>query len=119
MNSALIVDDEPFLLDMYRDLFDLLGIRVAGAAADGRQAVEMVRGMDPPPTFVLMDQRMPNMDGIAATREILRLRPDARVLFVSADSRAADDALNAGAMGFLVKPFTIGALRRAIADVLE
>lgn len=78
-------------------------IEVVGEAGTGREAVERVTAL----TFdvVLMDVRMPDLDGIAATRELLALQPDARVLILTTFEQ--DDyvfgALDAGASGFLLK----------------
>ena len=119
MNSAMIVDDEPFIVEMLSDILENMDVQVVGAASDGAEAVDRYSVLDPPPGFILMDYRMPHMNGIEATRKILKVNPGARVLFVSADSTIIDDALNAGALGFLVKPFTIAALKRAIDDIME
>jgi len=78
-------------------------IDVVGEAGDGRDAVECVRRLGP--DIVLMDVRMPNLDGIAATREVLAARPEAKVVILTTFEE--DDyifgALRAGASGFLLK----------------
>jgi RNA polymerase sigma factor (sigma-70 family) len=76
---------------------------IVGEAATGRQAVERARRLSP--DVVLMDVRMPELDGIAATRELARVAPDIRVLILTTFEQ--DDyifgALRAGASGFLLK----------------
>jgi RNA polymerase sigma factor (sigma-70 family) len=78
-------------------------IEVVGEAGDGRAAVE--RASELRPDIVLMDVRMPNLDGIAATREVLAARPEAKVVILTTFEE--DDyifgALSAGASGFLLK----------------
>ena len=78
-------------------------IEVVGEAADGRAAVE--RAIELSPDVVLMDVRMPNLDGIAATRELLGVSPDVKVVVLTTFEQ--DDyvfgALSAGASGFLLK----------------
>jgi DNA-binding NarL/FixJ family response regulator len=78
-------------------------IEVVGEAADGRAAVERIRALLP--DVVLMDVRMPDLDGIAATREALEASPEVRVVILTTFEQ--DDyifgALSAGASGFLLK----------------
>jgi DNA-binding NarL/FixJ family response regulator len=94
-------------------------IAVAGEAADGAEAVARARALAP--DVVLMDVRMPGLDGIAATRELLAAAPDARVLILTTFEQ--DDyvfgALRAGASGFLLKrarPEELIAAVHAVAD---
>jgi DNA-binding NarL/FixJ family response regulator len=104
MTRVLVADDDHL---MRAGLVELLtadpGIRVVGQAATGRQAVEQARQLAP--DVVLMDVRMPDLDGIAATRALARAAPEARVLILTTFEQ--DDyvfgALRAGASGFLLK----------------
>jgi DNA-binding NarL/FixJ family response regulator len=101
---VLIADDDDL---MRAGLAELLtvdpAIEVAGQAATGREAVEQARRLAP--DVVLMDVRMPDLDGIAATRELARAAPGVRVLILTTFEQ--DDyvfgALRAGASGFLLK----------------
>jgi RNA polymerase sigma factor (sigma-70 family) len=78
-------------------------IRVVGDASDGRAAVQRVRELRP--DVVLMDVRMPDLDGVAATREVTAAAPEVKVVILTTFEQ--DDyifgALNAGASGFLLK----------------
>jgi DNA-binding NarL/FixJ family response regulator len=104
MTSVLIADDDDL---MRAGLVELLtadpDIQIAGQASTGRAAVAEVRRLAP--DVVLMDVRMPDLDGIAATRELSRAAPDAKVLILTTFEQ--DDyifgALRAGASGFLLK----------------
>ncbi|MEV4471339.1 response regulator transcription factor [Nonomuraea sp. NPDC049504] len=104
MTRVLISDDDDL---MRAGLIELLTndptIDIVGQAATGRQAVEQARRLGP--DVVLMDVRMPDMDGIMATRELSRIAPGARVLILTTFEQ--DDyifgALRAGASGFLLK----------------
>jgi DNA-binding NarL/FixJ family response regulator len=104
VTRALIADDDDL---MRAGLVELLSvdptIEIVGGAATGRQAVEQTRRLDP--DVVLMDVRMPDLDGIAATRELTRVAPRTRVLVLTTFEQ--DDyifgALRAGASGFLLK----------------
>jgi DNA-binding NarL/FixJ family response regulator len=101
---VLIADDDDL---MRAGLVELLTadpeIEIVGQAATGRQAVEQTRQLAP--DVVLMDVRMPDLDGISATRALARVAPAARVLILTTFEQ--DDyifgALRAGASGFLLK----------------
>jgi DNA-binding NarL/FixJ family response regulator len=104
VTCVLIADDDDL---MRAGLIELLGadpeIEIIGQAATGREAVERARRLGP--DVVLMDVRMPDLDGIGATRELSRAAPAARVLILTTFEQ--DDyvfgALRAGASGFLLK----------------
>jgi len=104
VTRVLIVDDDDL---MRAGLIELLGvdpdIAIVGEAATGRQAIDAARSLEP--DVVLMDVRMPDLDGIEATRAIATTAPRTRVLILTTFEQ--DDyvfgALRAGASGFLLK----------------
>ena len=104
MTSVLIADDDDL---MRAGLAELLTadptIRIVGQASSGREAVARTRRLDP--DVVVMDVRMPDLDGIAATREVVAVSPEIKVAILTTFEQ--DDyifgALNAGASGFLLK----------------
>ena len=101
---VLIVDDDDLMRAGLRGvLLTDPGIEVAGEAGDGRDAVYRTRLLKP--DIVLMDVRMPDLDGIAATREVLTAFPEVKVVILTTFEQ--DDyifgALSAGASGFLLK----------------
>ena len=103
MTSVVIADDQDLIRSGLRMVLEARGIEVLGEAANGREAVEVVASLRP--DVVLMDIRMPVVDGIAATREIAARRLETRVLVLT--TYDVDDyvygALRAGAAGFLLK----------------
>jgi two-component system chemotaxis response regulator CheY len=105
MTSVLIVDDELFIVELYRDILQLRGYRVMGTAFDGEEAIRRYSDAFEKPDVVIMDHRMPVMNGVEATREIMRLNPNQKVIFVSADVLVEKEAREAGATEFLPKPF--------------
>jgi DNA-binding NarL/FixJ family response regulator len=100
---VLIVDDQPLLRHSLRIIVEGAGMVVVGEAADGAAAIEGVRALRP--DVVLMDIRMPGMDGIRATETIVAESPETRVLILSMFEldEYVYGALRAGASGFLLK----------------
>jgi two-component system chemotaxis response regulator CheY len=114
--TIFLVDDEKFIVDLYRDILEANGHTVVGIAADGEEAVRKYREMNEKPVIIIMDQRMPVKDGVSATQEILKMDPSATIFFGSADLHIEKEALAAGAKGFLLKPFRIEELLKAISE---
>ena len=113
--SVLLVDDEPRLRAQLRAVLDDYEIEVVGEAATGREAVELAGRLRP--QVVLMDLRMPELDGIAATRLLLASQPSTAVIILSAydDPALRNEARQAGAHGYLVKGCRVGELVEAVA----
>jgi len=105
MTSVLIVDDELFIVELYRDILQLRGYRVVGTAFDGEEALRKYHTSTDKPDVIIMDHRMPVMNGVEATKEIIRMNPAQKVIFVSADILVEREAKDAGAREFLPKPF--------------
>lgn len=105
MTSVLIVDDELFIVELYRDILQLRGYKVVGTAFDGEEAVRKYRSIPEKPDVIIMDHRMPIMNGVEATKEIVKMNPKQKVIFVSADVLVEKEARDAGAVDFLPKPF--------------
>jgi DNA-binding NarL/FixJ family response regulator len=103
MTSVVIADDQELVRSGLELLLAGRGIDVLATAGDGREAVD--RTLRHCPDVVLMDIRMPVLDGIAATRELVARRCRARVLVLTTYDvdRYVYDALSAGAAGFLLK----------------
>ncbi|MBB6346460.1 response regulator [Nonomuraea muscovyensis] len=111
----LIVDDHPIVRDGIRGMFT--GdprFEVLGEAGDGAQAVDLARALDP--DVVLMDLRMPRMDGVTAIRELARLGVRARVLVLTTYDTDSDvlPAIEAGATGYLLKDAAREELARGV-----
>ncbi|AJT66014.1 hypothetical protein T261_4360 [Streptomyces lydicus] len=111
---VLIADDQELVRTGFRLILTVRGIDVVGEAADGAEAVAAVRQLRP--DVVLMDIRMPAMDGLEAARRILAQAPDCRVIMLTTfdlDSYVYA-ALAAGASGFLLKDVTAEHLAAAV-----
>jgi len=104
MATVLIVDDDSFLHKVLGRILLIGGHQVVGRADDGAKAIEVFVQLNPKPDIILMDHRMPVMNGVTATRELLHMDPSTRILFISADETVKSEAMEAGAVGFLTKP---------------
>ena len=115
---VLICEDEGLTALRLQTSVAKLGYEVVGGARDGEEAVAAAARWQP--DAILMDVEMPNLDGIAATREIMRAAP-AAVLIVSAygDQESIAAAMGAGASGYLVKPVTDAQRDPALAEALN
>ncbi|NUT97282.1 MAG: response regulator transcription factor [Saccharothrix sp.] len=120
MIDVVVVDDQALLRGSFRVLVDSApDLRVVGEAGDGAEAVRVVTRTRP--HVVLMDVRMPGMDGIAATREVAVSSPESRVLILTTFDldEYVYSALRAGASGFLLKDTPPAELLTAIRVVAE
>nr|WP_030458541.1 response regulator transcription factor [Kitasatospora sp. NRRL B-11411] len=110
----LIADDQELIRTGFRMILTARGIDVVGEAADGVEAVTAARELRP--DVVLMDIRMPNLDGLEAARRILAQDPHCRVLMLTTFDldRYVYAALSLGASGFLLKDVTAAHLAAAV-----
>ncbi len=117
---VLLADDQSILADGIKSVLSSCSdLEVVGIASDGFEALKMVDSCDP--DVVLMDIRMPNMNGVIATQEIKRRRPDVKVLILTTfdDSDYILNAINNGASGYLLKDTSSAALIDAIKNAYE
>jgi DNA-binding NarL/FixJ family response regulator len=116
--TVLIVDDHEVVREGLRlSLSRAPHVRVVGEAPDGATAVQLVERRKP--DVVIMDVRMPGMDGLEATKEILKVVPDAAVLIFTAFSERSllTRALESGARGYILKEAPHETLLRAIERI--
>jgi DNA-binding NarL/FixJ family response regulator len=118
--SVILVDDQPLLRKGFRMVLEEEpGIIVAGEASDGAAALGLVRRRHP--DVVVMDVRMPGMDGIEATRAIIAAEPRSRILILTTFDldEYAFAALRFGASGFILKDVLPAEFVRAIRSVAD
>jgi len=114
-----VVDDAAFMRMMLKDILLKGGFEIAGEATNGTEAVRLYQELKP--DLVTMDITMPEVDGIAAVKEIKKIDPNAKVVMVSAMGQQAMviEAIQAGASDFIVKPFqpdrVLEALKKALS----
>ena len=117
---VLLADDQSILADGIKSVLSTCpDLEVVGIAADGFEALTMTESCSP--DVVLMDIRMPNMNGVIATQEIKRRRPEVKVLILTTfdDSDYILNAINNGASGYLLKDTSSAALIDAIKNAYE
>ncbi len=117
--TVLVCDDAIFMRTMITDILTQAGYEVVGEAESGAQAVERYRELRP--NMVTMDIVMPDMGGIDAVREIVKIDPDAKILMCSAMGQQAlvVEAIQAGAKDFVVKPFQPSRVLEAVQRLLS
>lgn len=99
----LLVDDESLIRMGMRVILQDLGYEVVGEAADGREAIEKVTALRP--DAVLMDIKMPGMDGLEATRQIMATHPVPIIVLTAYNQRSlVEEAADAGVLAYLMKP---------------
>ncbi|MBE3593870.1 MAG: response regulator [Candidatus Carbobacillus altaicus] len=118
MKRVLVVDDAAFMRMMIKDILTKNGYAVVGEASDGAQAVEKYKELQP--DLVTLDITMPEMDGIAALKQIRAMDPQAKVIMCSAMGQQAMviEAIQAGAKDFIVKPFQADRVLEAVRKTL-
>jgi two-component system chemotaxis response regulator CheY len=116
--TILVVDDAAFMRMMIRDILSKEGY-VIYEAVNGRDAIEKYKEISP--DLVTMDITMPEVSGLDALRHIKSHHPEARVLMVSAmgQQKMIVEALDSGAMDFLVKPFQPAKVLETVKKCLQ
>ncbi len=117
MIRVLLVDDHALFRQGLRSLLESEGMRVIGAAANGREALRFAA--DTHPDVILMDIQMPELDGVKATQNILEIDPCAKVIMITMyrQDRYVFEAVKAGARGYVLKDADSGTLLDAIRRV--
>lgn len=118
--KVLLADDHSLVRKGFRRMLeDEEDMEVVGEAANGLDAIQKARDLSP--NVVVMDMSMPELDGVQATREVLRHVPETKVLILSmfSDDTYVSNSLDAGASGYMLKDAMENDLARAIRLVAE
>ncbi len=113
MNKILVVDDEIEICNFLSEFLTKKGYDVS-VAASGQEAVSLVGSINP--EIVLMDIRMPGMDGIEALRKIKQMRDNIEVVMITAvnDEEIAKEAMSVGASDYITKPLSLSYLETVV-----
>jgi CheY-like chemotaxis protein len=112
--TIAIVEDEKDLCDVLVKLFQKRGIPVSYVAHNGYDAESKFRSANPKPDIILMDYRLQSTLGTSVARVILELEPSTKIIFLSADIAAEEEAYAAGAFLFLKKPVSFKIIEEAL-----
>ena len=116
--TVMIVDDIAYVRKTMKQILTSHGYRVVAEAENGEEAVRYYAEVKP--DFVTMDLVMPVMNGVEATRKILKFDPDAKVLILSSmmQENLVTEAILAGAKDYIVKPFQTEEILKVIRETL-
>lgn len=117
--KVLLADDNHLMLEGLQNLLDAHGIQVAGMAKNGLEAVKLARTLKP--DVILMDIRMPDCNGLAATRLIKAENPGAKIVILTTSTEDEDlfEAIKSGACGYLVKSMDADELIEALEQAQQ
>ena len=118
MPRLLVVDDEEIIHRLLREGLQRHGITDVLFARDGLEALDAMESADPPVNAVILDHRMPKMDGLTVAGHMKDRWPDADVIFFTADLEAAEQARSLGLFEVLVKPVSLQIIFNTISSAL-
>lgn len=114
-----IVDDTPFIREIIKNIASSAGILVVGEADNGLDALPLIA--DQMPDVILMDIVMPKKNGIETTKAVLKENPHIKIIACSSakHEKIISEAINAGCVDYITKPFTKETILEAINQSLE
>ncbi|MFX1372152.1 MAG: response regulator [Promethearchaeota archaeon] len=118
MIKIFIVDDDDSILKLYKQFFEYKGFNVIDYAKDGNEAVNKYLRFKTKPDLVIMDYQMPFKNGIEATKEILKIDGNIKIILISGDCSIKNEALAAGAIIFKKKPFNLQELYLSVSTLI-
>lgn len=119
MAKILVTDDAAFMRMQLKDMLTKLGHEVIGEAANGLEAVQLNKELNP--DLITMDITMPEMSGIEAVKEIRKTDQDVKIIMCSAMGQQGMvvEAIKAGAQDFIVKPFDAERITESLNKALD
>lgn len=117
-NKILVVDDEAHICDIFYRILTKGGYKVS-TAANGKKALEITKKKKP--DLVLLDLKLPDLDGIKVLRQIKEIRKDIMVIVITAYGtvKTAREAMKLGAYDYISKPFNLTKVENLIKKTLE
>lgn len=117
--KMMVVDDSNIIRRQIMRAMTVHEVDIIADAANGMEAIQHFKNKSP--DLVTMDLTMPELDGLGCIEQIMSLKPDTRILVISAlaDKATAIEALKKGAQGFLCKPFSEQELNEALRELIK
>jgi two-component system, chemotaxis family, chemotaxis protein CheY len=115
----LIAEDEPSLANLYRLVLEKYGHTIVAIVPSGEELVRIYTMSKPKPDLLILDHRLEMMPGLEALKKILEVNPNAKILFASADDSVMEDAITAGAIDYIGKPFSMLELVEVVNSCVE
>lgn len=116
--KIFLVDDDNDIIFLLKNFLEFNGHKIIDYASDGEEAIQKFKNLNNFPDLVIMDNIMPNKNGIQATKEMLKINPLIPIIFLSADMSIREKAIDLGVKSFIEKPFDIHKLIVKISEVL-
>ncbi|MHA1992467.1 MAG: response regulator [Candidatus Hodarchaeales archaeon] len=114
----MLVDDNKDLLDLYSLIFKRNNYERIDRAEDGDEAVQIYSELNEKPEFILLDYRMPRLNGIDTARQIFQINSECIIIMMSADTTVIEEALKMGIKGFIKKPVEVSEFLKQIKEIL-
>ena len=105
------------LQKLYKVILGMEGHEVVGEAYNGQECIDKLGEFENDPDYIIIDHRMPVKSGLEAMRELLEEKPDLKFIMISADGSIEEEAISAGAAGFIKKPFDLNTFSLFFKDL--
>ena len=119
MARIMIVDDSDAIRMVLKDILEIGKHELIAEASNGEEGVKEFFRTNP--DLMLLDMAMPKKDGLAALKEIIAIRPDAKIVMITAsDNRhTMKECISAGALAYILKPFNFQDVLNKIREIVE
>jgi DNA-binding NtrC family response regulator len=117
--SVAVVDDEIGVVRTYELLLKRRNIPLSFTALDGPEAIDKLKNANPRPGVVVIDYRLPSMNGLELMKEVLAMEPAIKVLFISGDDSIRQESIDTGAAVFLKKPSSINVIAETVRGLID
>ena len=117
--SVAVVDDEIGVVRTYELLLKRRNIPLSFTALDGPEAITKLKNTSPRPGVVVIDYRLPSMNGLELMKEVLAMEPAIKVLFISGDDSIRQESIDTGAAVFLKKPSSIKVITETVRGLMN